>query len=234
MNDSPRTIALPRDQRLPGAGGALQQDRPDVTRVLKNTYALLSLTLLWSAGVAATGVALQLPAPGLIVTLAGFFGLLFAIHKTQNSVWALPLVFALTGFMGYTLGPLLTHTLALPGGAQTIVTALVATGATFVALSAYVLTTRRDFSFMGGFLFAGIVVAIMLALGAMFFQMPALALAVSGLVALLSVGLILFETSRIVNGGETNYVLATVGLYVSVFNLFTSLLSLLGMGGGHE
>lgn len=234
MNDSPRTIALPRDQRLPGASGALQQDRPAVARVLKNTYALLSLTLLWSAGVAATGVALQLPAPGLLITLAGFFGLLFAIHKTQNSVWALPLVFALTGFMGYTLGPLLTHTLALPGGAQTIVTALAATGATFVALSAYVLSTKRDFSFMGGFLFAGMVVALMLALGAMFFQMPALALAVSGLVALLSVGLILFETSRIVNGGETNYVLATVGLYVSVFNLFTSLLSLLGMGGGDE
>ena len=234
MNDSPRTIALPRDQRLPGASGALQQDRPAVARVLKNTYALLSLTLLWSAGVAATGVALQLPAPGLLITLAGFFGLLFAIHKTQNSVWALPLVFALTGFMGYTLGPLLTHTLALPGGAQTIVTALAATGATFLALSAYVLSTKRDFSFMGGFLFAGMVVALMLALGAMFFQMPALALAVSGLVALLSVGLILFETSRIVNGGETNYVLATVGLYVSVFNLFTSLLSLLGMGGGDE
>ena len=234
MNDSPRTIALPRDQRLPGASGALQQDRPAVARVLKNTYALLSLTLLWSAGVAATGVALQLPAPGLLITLAGFFGLLFAIHKTQNSVWALPLVFALTGFMGYTLGPLLTHTLALPGGAQTIVTALAATGATFVALSAYVLSTKRDFSFMGGFLFAGMVVALMLVLGAMFFQMPALALAVSGLVALLSVGLILFETSRIVNGGETNYVLATVGLYVSVFNLFTSLLSLLGMGGGDE
>jgi modulator of FtsH protease len=234
MNDSPRTIALPRDQRLPGASGALQQDRPAVARVLKNTYALLSLTLLWSAGVAATGVALQLPAPGLLITLAGFFGLLFAIHKTQNSVWALPLVFALTGFMGYTLGPLLTHTLALPGGAQTIVTALAATGATFLALSAYVLSTKRDFSFMGGFLFAGMVVALMLVLGAMFFQMPALALAVSGLVALLSVGLILFETSRIVNGGETNYVLATVGLYVSVFNLFTSLLSLLGMGGGDE
>ena len=234
MNDSPRTIALPRDQRLPGAGGALQQGRPAVARVLRNTYALLSLTLLWSAGVAATGVALQLPAPGLLITLAGFFGLLFAIHKTQNSVWALPLVFALTGFMGYTLGPLLTHTLALPGGAQTIVTALTATGATFLALSAYVLSTKRDFSFMGGFLFAGMVVALMLALGAMFFQMPALALAVSGLVALLSVGLILFETSRIVNGGETNYVLATVGLYVSVFNLFTSLLSLLGMGGGDE
>jgi modulator of FtsH protease len=232
MNDHPRAIALPRDQRLPGSGrGSLQQDRPEVARVLKNTYALLSLTLLFSAGVAAAGVAFQWPAPGLVLTLVGFFGLLFAVHKLQNSVWALPLVFALTGFMGYTLGPLLTHTLALPGGAQTIVTALAATGATFVGLSAYVLTTRRDFSFMGGFLFAGIVVALMLMLGAYFFQMPALALAVSGLVALLSVGLILFETSRIVNGGETNYVLATVGLFVSVFNLFTSLLSLLGMGG---
>jgi modulator of FtsH protease len=232
MNDNPRVIAIPRDQRLPGTGGSsLEADRPEVARVLKNTYALLSLTLLFSAGVAAAGVAFQWPAPGLVLTLVGFFGLLFAVHKFQNSVWALPLVFALTGFMGYTLGPLLSHTLALPGGAQTIVTALAATGATFVALSAYVLTTRRDFSFMGGFLFAGIVVALMLMLAAYFFQMPALALAVSGLVALLSVGLILFETSRIVNGGETNYVLATVGLFVSVFNLFTSLLSLLGMGG---
>lgn len=232
MNDSPRAIPLPsRDQRLPSVGGSLQQHSPEVARVLRNTYALLSLTLLWSAGVAATGVALQLPAPGLVITLVGLFGLLFAIHKAKNSVWALPLVLALTGFMGYTLGPLLTQTLSLPGGAQTIVTALAATGATFVALSAFVLGTKRDFSFMGGFLFAGIVIAILLALGAVFFQMPGLALAVSGLVALLSVGLILFETSRIVNGGETNYVLATVGLYISVFNLFSSLLSLLGMGG---
>ncbi|WP_291010866.1 Bax inhibitor-1/YccA family protein [Hydrogenophaga sp.] len=232
MNDNPRVIALPRDQRLPGNGGdSLATERPEVTRVLRNTYALLSLTLLFSAGVAAAGVAFQWPAPGLVLTLVGFFGLLFAVHKLQNSGWALPAVFALTGFMGYTLGPMLSHTLALPGGAQTIVTALGATGATFVSLSAYVLTTRRDFSFMGGFLFAGIVVALMLMLAAFFFQMPALALAVSGLVALLSVGLILFETSRIVSGGETNYVLATVGLYVSVFNLFTSLLSLLGMGG---
>ena len=234
MNDSPRAIPLPRNQRPPGARGSLQQHSLDVARVLKNTYALLSLTLLWSAGVAATGVALQLPAPGLVITLVGFFGLLFAIHKAQNSGWALPLVFALTGFMGHTLGPLLTQTLSLPGGAQTIVTALAATGATFFALSAYVLATKRNFSFMGGFLFAGIVIAIMLAVGAMIFQIPGLALAVSGLVALLSVGLILFETSRIVNGGETNYVLATVGLYISVFNLFSSLLSLLGMGGGNE
>jgi modulator of FtsH protease len=210
---------------------SLAVDRPEAARVLRNTYGLLSLTILFAAGIAALAVANAWLAPGLVITLAGFFGLLFAVHKLQNSGWALPAVFALTGFMGYTLGPLLSRTLDLPGGAGTIVAALAATGATFVALSAYVLTTRRDFSFMGGFLFAGMVIAIVLALVAYFFTMPALALAVSAMVALLSVGLILFETSRIVNGGETNYVLATVGLFVSAFNLFTSLLSLFGIGG---
>lgn len=213
---------------------SLAVDRPQVARVLRNTYALLSLTLLFAAGTAALAVANAWPAPGLVITLVGYFGLLFAVHKLQNSGWALPAVFALTGFMGYTLGPLLSHTLSLPGGASTIVAALAATGATFVALSAYVLTTRRDFSFMGGFLFAGMVIALVLGLVAYFFAMPALALAVSGVVALLSVGLILFETSRIVNGGETNYVLATVGLFVSAFNLFTSLLQLFGLGGSND
>ncbi|MFC3682513.1 Bax inhibitor-1/YccA family protein [Hydrogenophaga luteola] len=212
-------------------GSSLSLDRPQAAKVLRNTYALLSLTILFAAGIAALAVANSWPAPGLMITLVGYFGLLFAVHKLQNSGWALPAVFALTGFMGYTLGPLLARTLELPGGAGTIVAALAATGATFVALSAYVLTTRRDFSFMGGFLFAGMVIAIVLALVAYFFTMPALALAVSAMVALLSVGLILFETSRIVNGGETNYVLATVGLFVSAFNLFTSLLSLFGIGG---
>lgn len=210
---------------------SLAADRPQAAKVLRNTYALLSLTLLFAAGMAALAVAGNWPAPGLVITLVGYFGLLYAVHKLQHSGWALPAVFALTGFMGYTLGPLLTHTLALPGGAGTITAALGATGATFVALSAYVLTTRRDFSFMGGFLFAGMVIAIVLGIAAYAFSMPAMAMAVSGMVALLSVGLILFETSRIVNGGETNYVLATVGLFVSAFNLFTSLLQLFGIGG---
>lgn len=220
-------------RRAPSWSGSpsLATDRPQVAKVLRNTYALLSLTLLFAAGTAAWAVAMSWPAPGLVLTLVGYFGLLFAVHKLQSSGWALPAVFALTGFMGYTLGPLLTHTLSLPGGAGTIAAALAATGATFVALSAYVLATRRDFSFMGGFLFAGMVIALVLALVAHFFSMPALGLAVSGMVALLSVGLILFETSRIVQGGETNYVLATVGLFVSAFNLFTSLLSLFGLGG---
>jgi modulator of FtsH protease len=213
----------------PGWGSAIARHR-----VLRNTYALLSMTLLFSAGVAAASAALRLPSPGVLLTLAGFFGLLFLIHKVRDSGWAVPAVFALTGFMGYTLGPVLGAQLALPGGAQTIALALAATGATFLALSAWVLATRRDFSFMGGFLFAGMVIAILAGLGAMFFQLPALALAVSAMVALLSAGLILFETSRIVNGGETNYVMATVGLFVSLFNLFTSLLALFGFGGGND
>ncbi len=202
----------------------------DVQRVLRNTYALLSLTLLFAAGTAALSLSLALPAPGIILTLVGYFGLLFAIHKFKNSAWALPAVFALTGFMGYTLGPVLARTLSLPGGATTIALALGATGAIFLALSVWVLATRRDFSWMGGMLFAGMVVAILAGLAAIFFQMPALALAVSAVVALLSAGLILFETSAIVNGGENNYVMATVSLFVSLFNLFTSLLHLFGLG----
>lgn len=206
----------------------------ETSRVLRNTYALLAMTLLFSAGVAATSLALKLPAPGIVLTLTGYFGLLFAVYKLKNSGWALPAVFALTGFMGYTLGPVLSQSLALPGGGQIVTTALAATGATFLALSAWVLTSRRDFSFMGGFLFVGMVIALLVGLAAVFLQIPALGLAVSAMVALLSAGLILHETSRIVHGGETNYVLATVGLYVSIFNLFSSLLSLFGLGGSDE
>ena len=234
LNRNSAATATATYPAVPQPAAAAGVANAQTTRVLRNTYALLSMTLLFSAAVAAAGVALKLPAPGLLITLVGYFGLLFAVHKLRNSGWALPAVFALTGFMGYTLGPVLARTLTLPGGAQTIVLALAATGATFLALSAYVLSTRRDFSFMGGFLFAGMVVALLAGLGAVFFQMPALGLAVSAMVALLSAGLILFETSRIVNGGESNYVLATVGLYVSIFNLFTSLLSLFGFASSDE
>jgi modulator of FtsH protease len=204
------------------------------SRVLRNTYALLSLTLLFSAGVAAMGAASQWPTPGILLTLGGYFGLLFAVYRLKNSAWALPAVFGLTGFMGYTLGPLLAKVMTLPGGEQVVAMALAATGVVFLALSAWVLTTRRDFSFMGGFLFAGMVVALIAGLAAVFLQIPMLGLAVTAMVALLSAGLILVETSRIVHGGETNYVLATVGLYVSIFNLFASLLSLFGLGGSDE
>ena len=170
------------------AGSATPTDVAGTSRVLRNTYALLSMTLLFSAAIAAASVAFQLPAPGILLTLGGYFGLLFAVYKFKNSGWALPAVFALTGFMGYSLGPVLAKSLALPGGAQVVTMALAATGATFLALSAWVLTTRRDFSFMGGFLFAGMVIALIAGLGAVFLQMPALGLAVAAMVALLSAG----------------------------------------------
>ncbi|MFG6467693.1 Bax inhibitor-1/YccA family protein [Roseateles sp. BYS87W] len=225
MQTHPTVITLPHNAPL---------SRDAAHRVLRNTHALLSLTLLFSAAVAAAAVAFSLPAPGLILTLVVYFGLLFGIHKLKNSGAAVGLVFALTGFMGWTLGPLLTRTLALPSGAQTVMLALGATGAIFLALSAYATTTKRDLSWMGGFLFAGMVVAVLAGLAAVFFQIPALALTVSAVVALLSAGLILFETKQIVDGGETNYVLATVGLFVSIFNLFTSLLQLFGVMGSDD
>ena len=232
--ERPKSIAMARTGTLPPSAGVLAALPEQAQRVLRNTYALLSLTLLFAAGIATASTALALPAPGVILTLVGYFGLLFAVHRLKNSGWALPAVFALTGFMGYTLGPLLSRTLSLPGGAGTIALALGATGVTFLALSGWVLATRRDFSWMGGMLFAGMVVAILAGLAAIFFQMPALGLTVSAMVALLSAGLILYETSAIVHGGETNYVLATVSLFVSLFNLFTSLLHLLGFGSPGE
>ncbi len=203
-------------------------------RVLRNTYALLALTLTFSAAVAAASAALKLPHPGIILTLVGYFGLLFATYKLSNSAWGLGAVFALTGFMGYTLGPIVNHYLAMQGGGEIVAMAFGGTALIFFGLSAWVLTSKRDFSFMGGFLFGGMIVALLAGLAAVFFQMPALSLTVSAAVVLLMSGMILFETSRIVQGGETNYILATVSLFVSIFNLFTSLLQLLGFLGSDE
>jgi len=203
-------------------------------KVLRNTYALLSMTLLFSALTAGVSMALGLPHPGLLLTLAGYFGLLFATSHFRNSGLGLVFVFALTGFMGFTLGPILSAYLALANGGQLIMTAMGATGAIFLGLSGYALVSRRDFSFMGSFLLVGILVGFLAGLGAILFEMPALSLAVSAVFVLLMSGLILYETSNIVHGGETNYIMATVTLFVSIFNLFTSLLHLLGFAGGQE
>ncbi len=203
-------------------------------RVLRNTYALLGLTLAFSALVAGLAMSLKLPHPGILVTLVGFYGLFFLVNKTANSGKGVLAVFALTGFMGYTLGPTLNAVMSLPGGSAAITNALAATAAAFLGLSAIALTTKRDFSFMGKFLMIGMLTAMVLGLGAIFFEIPALSLAVSGMVVLLASGMILFETSRIVNGGETNYVMATVGLFVSIYNLFSSLLMLFGLGGSND
>ncbi|MDB2704985.1 Bax inhibitor-1/YccA family protein [Pseudomonadota bacterium] len=203
-------------------------------KVVRNTYMLLSMTLLFSALIAGISMSLNLPHPGIILTLVGYFGLLFLTAKFRNSSAGLVSVFALTGFMGYTLGPMLSSYLALPNGSQIVMNAMATTGVMFIGLSAYALTTRKDFSFMGGFLVVGILVAFAAGLGAMFFELPGLSLAVSAMFVLLMAGLILYETSNIINGGETNYIMATVTLYVSIFNLFTSLLHLLGAMSGDD
>ena len=203
-------------------------------KVIRNTYMLLSMTLLFAAVTAAASVAMKLPHPGMIITLVGYFGLLFATHKLKNSGWGLVSVFALTGFMGYTLGPIVGHYLGLPSGGQTVMMAMASTAAIFLGLSGYALTTRKDFSFMGGFLMVGILLAFLAGLTAVFFEIPALSLTVSAAFVLLMSGLILFETSNIIHGGETNYVMATVTLFVSIFNLFTSLLHLLGFMNSND
>jgi modulator of FtsH protease len=201
-------------------------------KVLRNTYLLLSATLAFSAIVAGVSLALGLPHPGLLITLAGYFGLLFAVHKTANSAWGLVSVFALTGFMGYTLGPIIGFYLtAIPNGHAVVMNAFGITAAAFLGLSAYAIKSGRRFSFMGGFLVVGILTAFLLGLVAIFFSMPMLSLAVSGVFVLLMAGLILYQTGEIVHGGETNYILATLTLYVSIYNLFTSLLHLLGFAG---
>ena len=205
-----------------------------INKTLRNTYSLLSMTLLFSALTAGISMSLNLPHPGLLLTLVGYFGLLFATTRFRNSSLGLAFVFALTGFMGYTLGPILNSYLAMANGGQVVMTAMAGTGMIFLALSAYVLISRKDFSFMGGFLMTGILVAFLAGLGAVFFEMPGLSLAVSSMFVLLMSGLILYETSNIIHGGETNYIMATVTLYVSIFNLFTSLLHLLGFMNGEE
>ena len=218
-----RTIAVPR-----GATGRSAEAPLAANTVLRNTYLLLSMTLLFSALAAGASAALKLPHPGLAITLIGYFGLLFLTTKFRDRALGLAFVFALTGFMGYTLGPIINAYLQVPNGAQLVMTAMGATGAIFLGLSGYALVSRKDFSFMGGFLMVGILVAFLAALGGIFLQIPALSLSVSAAFVLLMSGLILYQTSAIIHGGETNYIMATVTLFVSIFNLFTSLLQLLG------
>ena len=213
----------------PGLGAVLETNK-----VLRNTYLLLSMTLLFSAAMAAVSTALNLSSGvGLVLLLVGF-GMLFWVHKTADSSQGLIAIFAFTGCLGLALGPTLNHYLAMSNGSSLVLQAMGGTALIFLTLSGYVLTTRKDFSFMGGFLAVGLIVAIVAMLANLFFQIPALSLALSAVIVLIMSGFILFDTSRIINGGETNYIRATVGLYLSIYNLFTSLLHLFGAFGGEE
>jgi len=202
--------------------------------VLRNTYILLAATLIFSALMAGLAMAINMPPMGLMSLLV-YFGLLFAVHKTKDSALGLVFVFALTGFLGLTLGPILSiYLTALPNGSQIVMTAFGITGLTFLGLSAYTLKSGKDFSYMGGFLMVGILGGFLLSLVAIFFNLPTLSLAVSGIFVLAMGGLIMYQTSAIMHGGETNYILATVTLYVAIYNLFLSLLQILGVFGGDD
>ena len=204
-------------------------------KLIRNTYMLLSMTLLFSAVTAGIAIAVNMPFMGPLVTLGGYFGLLFLTSALRNSAWGLVSIFALTGFMGLTLGPMINAYLQFfSNGSQLVMTAMGGTAAIFIGLSSYALTTRKDFSFMGGYLMVGILTAFLVGIGALIFNMPALSLAVSGVFILLMSGLILYQTSEMVHGGETNYIMATITLYISIYNLFTSLLHILGAVAGED
>lgn len=203
--------------------------------VLRNTYMLLSATLLFSAAVAGASMALDLPYPGMIITLVGYFGLLFLTQYTSNSGWGLVSIFALTGFMGYTLGPIIDMYLTrFSNGPQLVTMAMAGTGALFIGLSAFTLISGKRFNQWAGLLTMGIIVAFVMSIVAVVFSIPALSLAVSFMFVLLMSGLIVYQTGEIVHGGETNYIMATVTLFVTIYNLFLSLLQLLGIFGGDD
>ncbi len=203
-------------------------------KLIRNTYILLSMTLLFSGFTAGIAMVTNAPFINPFITLAVYFGLLFLTTSLRNSAWGLLSIFALTGFMGYTLGPIIHYYLSLPNGNQVVMTAMGATGVIFLGLSGYALTTRKDFRFMGAFLMIGILVGFVASLVAVFFSLPGLALAVSTMFVLLMSGLILYQTSEMIHGGETNYIMATITLYVSIYNLLTSLLHLLGALMGED
>jgi modulator of FtsH protease len=198
------------------------------TRVLRNTYALLSLTLLFSAVTAGISMALRVPYFGLFMLLP-YFGLLYMVEKTKNSAAGIGWVFALTGWLGFSLGPVLNHYVGV-SGFEPILMALGGTAVIFSGLSAYVLITRRDFSFATGFLVTGMLVAFVAALANAFLHIQALSMLVTGMFLFLSSGMILWQTSQIIHGGERNYISATVTLYVMIYNIFTTLLHLIGIG----
>ncbi len=211
-----------------------QADQSEVSTVLRNTYGLLAMTLLFSGVVAYMAQQMNAPYPNFFVVLIGFYGLFFLTAKLRNSGWGLLSTFALTGFMGYTLGPILNMYLGMANGANVIASALAMTALVFFGLSAYVLITRKDMSFLSGFLMAGFWVLMGAVVASFFFQISGLQLAISAGFVLFSSAAILFQTSAIIHGGERNYIMATISLYVSIYNLFLSLLQILGVVSGDD
>ena len=214
--------------------GRAQESVLATNKVLKNTYLLLSMTLIFSGVMAAVSMAIEPPRMIGLFTFIGAIALLFVLNKTANSPMGIAVVFGITGLLGFGLGPMLNSYMQLSNGGELITTALGGTGIIFLGLSGYALTSRRDFSFMGGMLFVGLIVAFLLIIANLFMNIPAFSLAISALIILVMSGFILYDTSRIIHGGETNYVMATVSLYLNIYNIFVHLLSLLGVLGGDD
>jgi modulator of FtsH protease len=203
-------------------------------KVLKNTYMLLGMTLLFSAATAAISMAMGLGQGAALILMLVGFGLLFVVNRTADSSKGLIAIFAFTGVMGASIGPMLNYYLAMPNGPSLVMQALGGTAVVFFGLSAYALTTRKDFSYMGGFLMVGLLVAVVAMVANIFLNIPALSLTISAAIVMIMSGLILFDTSRIINGGETNYIRATVSLYLDIYNLFIHLLHLLTAFSGDD
>lgn len=220
------------NQYNPEVTTSYQVDPVAANKVLKNTYLLLSATLLFSAVTAAASVFMNMPPIAYLgsVIVAMVLGI-FVLPKTANSMSGIYTIFGITGLLGFGLGAILNQYLGLPNGPQIIATAFGGTAVIFLGLSAYALTSKTNFNFMGGFLFAGMMVMVIASLANIFLQMPMISLAVSAGIIVIMSGFILFDTSRIARGEETNYIIATYGLYLTIFNLFISLLNLLGIMG---
>ena len=207
----------------------------ETNKVLKNTYLLLSLTLIFSALTAAFSIAASVPAINPIMTLLVYFGLLFGVQATRNSPMGLVLTFALTGFLGLTIGPILNFYLeAFSNGAELIMMSLGATGAIFLGLSVVAMNPDRDFNKLGSFIGVGSIVCLVAIVANLFLQMPAIHLALSLMIAFISGGMILFQTNQIIKGGERNYITATVTLYISILNIFLTILQFLAMFAGRR
>ena len=223
-----------QDKSLYNMQSAGMESVLSTNKVLKNTYMLLGMTLLFSGLTAGISMAMGLPHGAALILMLVGFGLLFVVNKMADSSKGLIAIFAFTGVMGASLGPMLNHYMAMPGGPALVMQALGGTGVVFFGLSAYALTTRKDFSYMGGFLMVGLLVAVVAMVANIFLNIPALSLTISAAIVMIMSGLILFDTSRIINGGETNYIRATVSLYLDIYNLFIHLLHLLTAFGGDD
>lgn len=228
INNAQSATINPARSRSRGAG-------IEINKVLRNTYLLLSMTLLFSGLTAAISMALNMPPMTyLISVIGGMVIAMFVLPRFANSPAGIGIVFLVTGMLGFGLGPMLSMYASLPNGGNIIMLSLGGTGVIFMGLSAYVLATRKDFSFLGGFLMVGFLLVLVAAVANIFLQMPVMSLMISSVVILIMSGFILYDTSRIIHGGETNYILATIGLYMTIFNIFISLLQLLGIMGGDD